>query len=115
MYHSFISEEHATLKCTLKCYENLARTQVLRRIKDTKEKKFQELRYIFIHLFSQTDVIRRKDVKEACEKCFGDAKHLTASRYSKLTQEFATSVGSRWHLKTGNEDNMEISVVDLTT
>ena len=86
---------------------------VLRRIKDNKEKEFQELRYIFIHLFSQTGVIRRKDVKETCEKCFGDAKHLTASRYSKLTQEFATSVGSRWHLKTGNEDNIA-SVVDLT-
>jgi hypothetical protein len=85
----------------------------LRKTKDSKSKEYDELRYLFIHLFSQSDMIRRKDVYDACKKCFGNTKHFTPTRYNKLTQEFATSSGSRWKLKTGNEDELA-PVVDLT-
>ena len=81
--------------------------------KDSDKRKMQELRCIFIHLFSQSDFIRRKDVADACEQCFGDKKHMSATRYNKLSHEFATSSGSRWCLKTGCEVDLG-KVIDLT-
>lgn len=79
---------------------------VLRNTEDAPEKReIDELRCVVCEQFGSTNMLRRKDVKEAITKVYGEkTKHLSGARYSKAMQEFAVSSGNRWSLKNGSRD-----------